>query len=433
MALQRSIILSFILLAVLATAAPGARKSSPVMETFETKYYVIHTDIDLDDAREAAIRMTKMAEEYHERTRDFSGTIRSKLPFYLYRTEQEYLDGGGAEGSAGLFTGDKLMAIAGDKAGGGTWHVVQHEGFHQFALATMGWNLPIWVNEGLAEYFGEGVFTGDGFVTGLIPQFRLERVRKLIDSNRLLSIRDMMMLSHEQWNNDLSIVNYDQAWSMVHFLAHGENGKYQKAFTNFMLALSKGKQWIAAWQDAFGDAKGFQEHWQKYWTELPDNPTADRYAMANVGTLTSFLARSVSQKQTFDNFEEFTDAAADKKLKWNKDDWLPPHLLEGALAEAKKSGGKWTITPAAGAAKTPQLVFEMDDGTRIVGTFTIKSAKIEKVTTEIDDNAKRISEARELIDKGKKEPAKVILQDVIKKNPKSTAAESARKMMGETK
>ena len=32
---------------------------------YETKYYIIQTDLDPDDAHEAAIRVTKMAEVYY--------------------------------------------------------------------------------------------------------------------------------------------------------------------------------------------------------------------------------------------------------------------------------------------------------------------------------------------------------------------------------
>ena len=69
--------------------------------------------------------MTRMAEEYHDRTKDFSGAIRQKFPFYLFREAQDYFDAGGLPGSAGVFMvrGDeaKLMAIAGEKSTNGTW------------------------------------------------------------------------------------------------------------------------------------------------------------------------------------------------------------------------------------------------------------------------------------------------------------------------
>jgi hypothetical protein len=198
---------------------------------------------------------------------------------------------------------------------------------------------------------------------------------------------------------------------------------------------------MQAWQDSFGDAKGFEERWRKYWRELPDDPTADRYAMATASTLSSFLARAVTQKQTFSTFDAFEQAAQHQMVKYGKDDWLPPALLKNALADAKKAG-KWklvTPTPTTGstsaAAKSapPQLVCEMEDGTRVVGSFALKGAKIDRVWADIDESPKRVAEARALLDKGKKAEAKTILQDVIKKSPKSWAAEDARKMMPETK
>src|SRR5262249_6657014 len=150
---------------------------------------------------------------------------------------------------------DSLMAMVAPDAAGEpgqyTWHTIQHEGFHQFARAVIGGELPIWVNEGLAEYFGEGVFTGDGMVTGVIPQDRLERVRDLINSKRFKGMKEMMLLPHSEWNKKLKMENYDQAWSMVQFLAHGENGKYQRAFGGFMRSLSTGHQWQQAWQANF--------------------------------------------------------------------------------------------------------------------------------------------------------------------------------------
>ena len=125
------------------------------LTTYETPYYFMHTDLSGEAALEAAARMTKMAEEYHARTRDFSGDIREKLDFYLFKNPDDYMAAGGKPGSAGFFAGDRLLAIASNDIDGETWHVVQHEGFHQFAHAVIGGELPIWVNEGLADYFGE--------------------------------------------------------------------------------------------------------------------------------------------------------------------------------------------------------------------------------------------------------------------------------------
>ena len=144
------------------------RASLPV---YQSPYYVVHTDVEVDDAREAAIRMTKMFDEYRNRTKGFSGQIRQKLPFYLFKSADEYHAAGGPPDTGGVFTGDALLAyVRGSHPDAGTWHVVQHEGFHQFAAAVIGGDMPVWVNEGMAEYFGEGVFTGDSLSPEAFPR-----------------------------------------------------------------------------------------------------------------------------------------------------------------------------------------------------------------------------------------------------------------------
>ena len=176
----------------------GSHRAFGQLKCYDTRYYTIYTDIAPEDEKEAAIRMTRMAEEYHERTKSFSGVIRTRFPFYLFKSPTDYYAAGGMPGSAGVFMydqhGGKLMAVAGKKTSQDTWHVVQHEGFHQFAHAVIGGTMPIWLDEGLAEYFGESIFTGDGFVTGVIPPWRLSRLKTEIADKKLMALNDMMVL-----------------------------------------------------------------------------------------------------------------------------------------------------------------------------------------------------------------------------------------------
>ena len=58
------------------TVCAGISADAYKLTIYQTKYYVMHTDLPVPEAREAAIRMTRMAEEYHERTKAFSGTKR---------------------------------------------------------------------------------------------------------------------------------------------------------------------------------------------------------------------------------------------------------------------------------------------------------------------------------------------------------------------
>jgi hypothetical protein len=374
-----------------AVPSPNTRLPGSNLRTYTSPIYTVYTDVAEDDAREAVIRMNKVAFEYHERTKSlFAGTINQPLPFYLFNKDEDYFTAGGLPRSAGVFTGDTLMArvirTREGRIGNATWKVVQHEGFHQFVHAVIRGEIPTWVNEGLAEYFGEGVFTGDGVVTGCIPSFRLKRVQQGIIEKHFIPLTKMMAMSHAEWNADLDVTNYDQAWSMVHFLAQGDGGKYQDAFARYLQLVGRGNPSERAWNAAFGSVEGFEGKWKEFWTKMPDNPTIDLYAQAAVSTLTSFLGRCYAQKQTFDGFDEFIKNDA-KDLKAAPGDWLPPALYtemkELASQIQSRSGGKFSFTHA-GKSPLPQIVCVMEDGTRVTGTFGLgNGGRIGKVSTEI--------------------------------------------------
>lgn len=356
------------LLIVVALAAGPASAQNPRLKTYQTKYYVIYSDLDESVVRDAEHRITAMAEEYHARTKSFAGAITKKLPFYLFSKPEDYYAAGGMQGSAGVFNGKQLMAIFSEKMGDDVWRVVQHEGFHQFVHAVIGGDMPIWVNEGLAEYFGESIFTGDGYVTGVILPGRLARLRLWISKGHAASISDMMNMAHETWNTRLTIVDYDQAWSMVYFLAHGGNGRYQKPLNEFIRKVSRGTAPREAWNATFGSGtREFERQWKEYWTSLDPNPTADKYAEATVATMTSYFARAFSQKQFFTTPDEFFKAAAAGQLRANKSDWLPSSLLERELPRAEKLG-RWTFTKRQTGV---DVRCDVAGGASLVGTFRV--------------------------------------------------------------
>ena len=406
------------------------------LKRYDTPYYEIHSDLEPERVKEAALRMTRMAEEYRERTAEFSGQIRKRFPFLLFKTAQDYYSAGAPPGSAGVYMyrgmEGKLMAIAGEESGAFTWHVVQHEGFHQFAHAVIGGQLPVWVNEGLAEYFGEGLFTGDGFVTGVAPPRRIARIQKSIKEGKLRPIRSMMLMTQQEWNSMLAGANYDQAWSMVHFLAHAEEGKYQKAMSHFVLEIGRRRPWDKAWESAFGTAEGFEQKWKDWWLTQPAHPTANLYAKACAMTYASFLGRGKLMKQSFDTFEEFVKAGKAGEIKVpDNEDWLPATLLQAALS--MREGAAKEATFALGKdPRGPQVVATLKDGTRILATFDPK-ARTGRTKVEMDDLVPAMAKADGLLGEQKKVEARKVLNEAIKRNPKSPALEKARAMLQQIK
>ncbi len=400
------------------------------MKEYDTRYYTIYTDIDPDQEKEAAIRMTKMAEEYHQRTKDFAGVITAKFPFYLFKSPADYYAAGGLPGSAGMFmsvgSDGKLMAIAGRNNSQQTWHTVQHEGFHQFAHAVIGGEMPIWLNEGLAEYFGESIFTGDGFVTGVIPPWRLARLKDEISGGQTKSFEAIMNLSPQQWASEMNIRNYDQAWSMVHFLVHGDDQKYQAAFTACIREISRGSTFDQAWNDTVGKTDGFEDRWKNWWLAQPESPTKTLYGQAAVSTMTSFIARAYGAKQSFSNFDEFQAAVDSDTLKINPDDWLPRSLIVNAL-RLYGSTPNWVLKPAANKQPTVQLT--LADDTVLTGTFILRGSRVEQVNVQIDDMARILKDAQALLDAHQKEQAMALVIAGLKEIPKSAMTAEARKFL----
>lgn len=359
--------LAVLLFGMLVTAGTAAQTGLP---KYESKYYIIYSDLDKDAMREVVQRVTTMAEEYASRTKGFAGTISRKLPFYLFKRMDDYIAAGGMPGTAGVFTGDKLMAIAGEQTNDETWHVVQHEGFHQFVHAVVGGDIPIWVNEGLAEYFGHAIWTGDGYILGNVPSERLARIKLWMSRGHTISIKDMMSMPHALWNAQMSIVNYDQAWSMVYFLAHADGGKYQQALNDFLRDVSKGDNWERAWAKHFGrGVKEFEKKWTKYWTDMNVDDSAALLGRAKLATLNSFFARAFSQQQYFATPTEFFEAARDGKLKSHADDALPTNLLRSALSELENYG-EWSLESRKGKTS---LMLTLPSGEKLAGVFQVQT------------------------------------------------------------
>jgi hypothetical protein len=367
-----------IALVIGAVCSPG--RAGPTLKKYTTKYYVLHTDLDKDMTRQAVVRITAMAQEYHNRTRSFAGRITTRFPLYLYKNRQEYNKHPGViSGSAGMYNGTSLIATA--PRPGGSWRVLQHEGFHQFAHKVIRGRLPIWLNEGLAEYFGRGIWTGDSLVVGVIHNGARGVVQEMIKKKTLMPLSKMLAMSQREWNGALSHRNYLQAWSMVHFLVHGDKGKYQKALSSYIRDLSQGKSSTAAFRKRFGsNTKAFHARYVDWWSKLPDNPSRELYDRIKVLTLTSYLARAYATGKVFEDFQAFAKAGSDGTFarifqfigKRKPAIWLPLSLLSETLPSAG-SAGDWSLLARPEKSGRPRLKLKLSDGSSLIGSFTTGS------------------------------------------------------------
>ena len=272
----------FSLSLLLATALPLHAADT---YTFHSRFYQITTDVEKGLARRIAHHMDAVHSAYRRRFAGFQGRARP-LPLHVYAQRDGYAaflaqNGIDGAGSGGMFfvrpTATALVTFIGDQARGRMFHALRHEGFHQFAWNRIGRTLPVWANEGLAEYFAEAIMVDGRLNTGLVPPDRLKRLRRYIEGDDHVPLADLLAMSGDAWSTHVrsgsGAVLYDEAWAVVHFLVHADR-RYRRAFERYLDLLAAGRDAGDAFRQAFGtgDYRALEQRWIEYVRELEADP-----------------------------------------------------------------------------------------------------------------------------------------------------------------
>ena len=124
--------------------------------------------------------------------------------------------------------------------------------FHEYVHLHMQDNVPrapIWLNEGLAEFYGHLQFSGGEALLGVpLPYLNLLRNEELLPLTTLLSIDIRSPHYNEQ---DKSGIFYGESWALVHYLMLGGPGR-QDQFKRFLQQVSRGEDAAKSLADSFG-------------------------------------------------------------------------------------------------------------------------------------------------------------------------------------
>jgi tetratricopeptide (TPR) repeat protein len=162
--------------------------------------------------------------------------VRSPLPtrVYIFRDERNFAPwrdaamGQKSPTITGLFLGSdsgNVILIRGD-APGGVDRVVFHELTHYFVSNTVA-SLPLWVNEGLAEYYSTFAMSGNDVHVGkAVP----EHVVWLRDQT-LIPLRELFATDEQSPNYNEGTragAFYAESWALVHYLMLGNKQRHEQ-------------------------------------------------------------------------------------------------------------------------------------------------------------------------------------------------------------
>jgi hypothetical protein len=307
----------------------AAYPATAEMRRLQTEHYIMHTDVESELADDLGRRMDRMFDEYADRLDEFASAKTAKRrEVYIFANRADYIALTKNAHSAGGFS-EAAQVLAATLIRNDRDYLrrtLQHEAFHQFAHYTIGPNMPVWLNEGLACVFQEGIFTGTQFTIGQAPPWRVRLLQADIASGRLVDFKEFLRLDNEAWARNMSDESrshsqYTQAWAMAHFLVFAAddegNFKFRTRVIDMLRELHKGSDGMAAFSAAFGEnIAGFQRRFVEYAKEL--RPTPEATYVERQANLAELLARLAAEGKEFTNVPTFREFVI-------KNGYEPPH------------------------------------------------------------------------------------------------------------
>jgi tetratricopeptide (TPR) repeat protein len=169
---------------------------------------------------------------------------------------------------SGLFHSDgekDYVVLRLDAQGTSAFHTVYHEYTH--ALLHLNFSgIPLWLSEGVAEFFGNSTLGPQQARTGTVDKNHLYILSKnpWLPVETLLDVRESSPYYNEK---DSASVFYAESWAVVHYLLLDPEARRQQLLKKFLVNWKSSGDRVAAGRAAFGDLGRFGEAVKRYMRE----------------------------------------------------------------------------------------------------------------------------------------------------------------------
>jgi len=167
--------------------------------------------------------------------------------------------------------------------------------YHEYTHAFFRYNfrgLPLWLDEGLAELYGNTSIEGKQASVGLPNENQL----RYLQANQLLPLDQLVAIdgSSPLYNtSDHAGLFYSESWALVHYLQFSQELQKQDLLNKFLAALHETDDPIEAAKQTFGDLNKFSEKLQTYTRQ--HSYQYQRVSLPAKLTENEFTARPLSQ------------------------------------------------------------------------------------------------------------------------------------------
>lgn len=142
------------------------------------------------------------------------------------------------------------------------YQVVYHEYYHSLTMPYFP-NLPAWLSEGLADFYGNSEIKGNVATMGNASAAQIEGLRQ----NKLIPLDVLFKVDHHSpyYNEqNKTSVFYAESWALTHYLMIGDKQSHRQMLLDYAAAVSQGASADAAAAKAFGDIGALQKALNNY-------------------------------------------------------------------------------------------------------------------------------------------------------------------------
>lgn len=260
------------LLALLAASAivRGERHESWIEIT--SPHFTVCSNAGEKEARRIADQFEQFREVFHATLPQFRVDLGKPLIIFAVKDEDSlklllpaFWETKGHMHPAGFYSpGEEshLVAVRTGLEGEIPYEIVYHEYTHAIMdLNVRG--LPVWLGEGLAEFYGHSVIHEKETEVGKVAPYHLQ----ILQTNRLIPIEALLTADqHSPYynENNRASVFYAESWAIVHYLMMDPDARKRQLFGKFLTAWDSSGDQVQAAQGAFGDLKIFSRAMESY-------------------------------------------------------------------------------------------------------------------------------------------------------------------------
>src|SRR5215475_2320943 len=261
-----------LLLSAFSSSAQAAPSSKDAWFEVRSPNFIVVSNGAAKEAREIAKQFERFRGIFHDSFPKLRVDIGKPLVIFALRDEQSmrvllpaYWEVKGNKHPAGIYVRGlekDFIALRMDVQSENPYYVVYHEYVH--AILDLNFRgLPIWLEEGIAEFFSNSTIYDDRVEIGQVSRYQIEVLQK----SRLIPVDDLLQVDSKSpyYNeNDRATVFYAESYAIVHYLLLDSEARDKQLLQTFLDNWVAGGNQTSIARKAFGNLNTFARAMQNY-------------------------------------------------------------------------------------------------------------------------------------------------------------------------